>query len=85
MSVNVYQVTPSSSGFIFRTERKVPKLGVMLVGWGGNNGTTVTAAVLANKLGLTWKNKNGVQVKTSFGFKRQGFFTHEVVVCVNVE
>ncbi len=23
---------------------------VMLVGWGGNNGTTVTAGVLANKL-----------------------------------
>lgn len=46
----------------FRTERHVPRLGVMLVGWGGNNGTTVTAAVLANKLGLTWRNKTGVKV-----------------------
>ncbi|XP_056598287.1 inositol-3-phosphate synthase 1-A-like [Triplophysa dalaica] len=64
---DTYTVTPSSSGFIFRTERKVPKLGVMLVGWGGNNGTTVTAAVLANKLGLTWKNKNGVQKPNYFG------------------
>lgn len=34
----------------------------MLVGWGGNNGTTVTAAVIANKLGLTWKTKTGTKV-----------------------
>lgn len=59
----VIKVTPSSTEFIFRTERKVPRLGVMLVGWGGNNGTTVTAAVLANKLGLTWKTKTGVKVQ----------------------
>lgn len=34
----------------------------MLVGWGGNNGTTVTAAVLANKLGLSWMTKTGRKV-----------------------
>lgn len=59
----VNKVTPSSTEFTFRTERKEPRLGVMLVGWGGNNGTTVTAAVLANKLGLTWKTKTGVKVQ----------------------
>lgn len=64
--MHVFQVMPSSTEFIFRTEKKVPKLGVMLVGWGGNNGTTVTAAVLANKLGLTWKTKTGVQVISQF-------------------
>ena len=37
----------------------MPKLGVMLVGWGGNNGTTVTAATLANKHGLSWPTKEG--------------------------
>ncbi|XP_016121135.1 inositol-3-phosphate synthase 1-A-like, partial [Sinocyclocheilus grahami] len=58
---DAFTVTPSSTEFIFRTERKVPRLGVMLVGWGGNNGTTVTAAVLANKLGLTWKTKTGLK------------------------
>ena len=31
------------------TERKVPKLGVMLVGLGGNNGSTFVAGILANK------------------------------------
>lgn len=46
----------------FRTDRRVPRLGVMLVGWGGNNGTTVTAAVLANSLGLTWRTKTGLKV-----------------------
>jgi len=34
----------------------------MLVGWGGNNGTTVTAAVLANRLGLSWMTKTGRKV-----------------------
>jgi myo-inositol-1-phosphate synthase len=31
-------VKPVESKMKFRTERKVPKLGVMLVGLGGNNG-----------------------------------------------
>lgn len=55
----------------FRTERRVPRLGVMLVGWGGNNGTTVTAAVLANKLGLTWRTKNGEKVSGGTQFEVQ--------------
>ncbi|XP_041085824.1 inositol-3-phosphate synthase 1-A-like [Polyodon spathula] len=62
-----YKVKPSTTHFTFRTERKVPKLGVMLVGWGGNNGTTVTAAVLANKLGMTWRTKTGIQSANYLG------------------
>ena len=31
---------------------KVTKLGIMLVGWGGNNGTTFTGGLLANKHGI---------------------------------
>ncbi|XP_066508654.1 inositol-3-phosphate synthase 1-A-like [Hoplias malabaricus] len=64
---DTYTVTPCSTEFTFRTERAVPKLGVMLVGWGGNNGSTVTAAVLANKLGLTWRTKNGLKSANYFG------------------
>uniref|UniRef100_A0A8B9H0X5 Inositol-3-phosphate synthase 1 n=1 Tax=Astyanax mexicanus TaxID=7994 RepID=A0A8B9H0X5_ASTMX len=60
-------VTPHTTEFMFRTERAVPKLGVMLVGWGGNNGSTVTAAVLANKLGLTWRTKTGVKTANYYG------------------
>jgi myo-inositol-1-phosphate synthase len=35
--------TPVSVDYTFRTARVVPRTGVMIVGWGGNNGTTVTA------------------------------------------
>jgi len=60
-------VTPKSYQYTFQTERKVPKTGVMLVGWGGNNGTTVTGAMLANKHGLSWKTKEGVKKSNYFG------------------
>lgn len=59
--------TPKETVYTFRTERRAPKVGCMLVGWGGNNGTTVTAAVLANKLGLSWNTKEGVQHANYFG------------------
>ncbi|XP_023282515.1 inositol-3-phosphate synthase 1 [Seriola lalandi dorsalis] len=64
---NKVMVTPHTTEMTFCTERHVPRLGVMLVGWGGNNGTTVTAAVLANKLGLTWMTKTGEKEANYFG------------------
>ncbi|CAH8281909.1 unnamed protein product [Eruca vesicaria subsp. sativa] len=33
----------------FKADTHVPKLGVMLFGWGGNNGSTLTAGVIANR------------------------------------
>lgn len=33
----------------------------MLVGWGGNNGTTITAALIANKHKLTWETTTGIK------------------------
>lgn len=56
------QVHPTSTRFTFRTARQVPRLGVMLVGWGGNNGSTLTAAVLANRLRLSWPTRSGRKV-----------------------
>lgn len=64
---NKVTVTPRTTEMTFRTERRVPRMGVMLVGWGGNNGTTVTAAVLANKLNLTWRTKTGMKKANYFG------------------
>ena len=61
-SKGTYTVRPVATQYTFRTERRVPKVGCMLVGWGGNNGSTITAAVLANKLGLSWDTKLGVKV-----------------------
>jgi myo-inositol-1-phosphate synthase len=59
--------SPTETLYTFRTGRHVPKVGCMMVGWGGNNGTTLTAAVLANKLGLSWRTKDGVQQANYFG------------------
>ncbi|PNF41108.1 Inositol-3-phosphate synthase 1-B [Cryptotermes secundus] len=39
----------------------------MLVGWGGNNGSTVTAALLANKLQLSWETKTGTRKADWYG------------------
>ena len=39
----------------------MPKLGVLLVGWGGNNGSTVTAAIAANRRQLHWETRTGTQ------------------------
>ncbi|XP_068608553.1 inositol-3-phosphate synthase 1-A-like [Brachionichthys hirsutus] len=64
---NDVTVTPCTTEMIFRTERRVPRLGVMLVGLGGNNGSTVVGAVLANKLGLSWRTKTGVKSANYFG------------------
>ena len=39
----------------------------MLVGWGGNNGSTLTASIIANRDSLTWRTKNGIQKSNYFG------------------
>ena len=39
----------------------------MMVGWGGNNGSTLTAALIANKKGLKWNTRTGVQSSNYFG------------------
>lgn len=56
-------------------DQKTPKLGVMLVGWGGNNGTTLTAGILANKKKLTWRTKTGIQKANFFGSLTQSVTT----------
>jgi len=55
------RAVPHTETLKFTTARHVPKLGVMIVGWGGNNGTTVTAGILANRLGISWRTKKGVR------------------------
>jgi len=55
----------------FRTQRVVPKVGIMLVGLGGNNGSTVVGGVIANKLGMTWKTRRGEQAANYFGSMTQ--------------
>ncbi|SPP75670.1 inositol-3-phosphate synthase [Drosophila guanche] len=61
------QVHPQTTALKIRTGRQVPKLGVMLVGWGGNNGSTLTAALEANRRQLKWRKRSGVQQANWFG------------------
>merc|ERR1719410_3355766 len=61
------KVTPTSTKMQFKTERKVGKTGVMLVGLGGNNGCTCVAGAIANKLGITWETKEGPKKANYWG------------------
>jgi len=60
-------VTPVTENFVFKTTKHVPKTGVMLIGWGGNNGSTVTAGVLANKHNIHWNTKEGDNSPNYYG------------------
>ena len=51
-----------------------------MVGLGGNNGTTLTAGLLANKKQLSWRTRQGVQ-KANF----YGSFTQSVVNKIGVK
>lgn len=68
-------VEPVERYYMFKTDKKVPKVGVLLVGIGGNNGTTVTGGILANKHNLSWNNKNGTQYPNYFGSLSQATTT----------
>lgn len=48
----------------------------MLVGLGGNNGSTFTAGILANRKGLSWATKNGTVHSNFFGSFTQSATTH---------
>ena len=62
-----YVASPTETLYDFKVDRKVPKLGVMLVGWGGNNGTTVTAGITANRRRLTWETREGPRAANYYG------------------
>jgi len=60
-------VAPRTTRYSFKTDTHVPKLGLMLVGWGGNNGSTLTAGILANQRNLTWRTKEGEKQSNFWG------------------
>jgi myo-inositol-1-phosphate synthase len=51
------EIIPRKYQYNFRTKRQVQRTGVMLVGWGGNNGSTFTGALIANRDNITWMRK----------------------------
>lgn len=62
-----FEATPKETVYDFKVDRKVPKTGMMLVGWGGNNGTTVTAGIIANRRGLVWETREGPRAANYYG------------------
>lgn len=61
---------------VIQTSRHVPNLGVMLVGLGGNNGSTFVAGILANKKKLSWETKNGKVSANFYGSLTQSATVH---------
>ncbi|GAQ47609.1 myo-inositol-1-phosphate synthase [Aspergillus tubingensis] len=64
---NKLVATPKATNYHFKVDRKVGKVGVMMVGWGGNNGSTVTAGLLANRRGLEWETREGMRASNYYG------------------
>ncbi|KAG9509241.1 Inositol-3-phosphate synthase 1-B [Fragariocoptes setiger] len=64
---NTLKAKPVKTQITFKTQSKAPKTGVMLVGWGGNNGTTLTGAILANKHKMSFETKDGKVEANYFG------------------
>lgn len=62
-----YTAVPHETVYRFKVDRRVPKVGMMLVGWGGNNGTTVTAGILANRRSLVWDTREGRRAANYYG------------------
>ncbi|KAK9450094.1 uncharacterized protein V1518DRAFT_189690 [Limtongia smithiae] len=62
-----YEVTPTKVDYKFKVDMKVPKTGLMLVGLGGNNGSTLTSTIMANRYGISFRTKNGLQKPNYYG------------------
>ncbi|CAF0729936.1 unnamed protein product [Brachionus calyciflorus] len=62
-----FEISSEIKNYKLKTDLKVPKVGLMLVGWGGNNGSTLTASIIANKNKLSWRTKRGIQQANYFG------------------
>jgi len=62
-----FSFIPEETEYVIRTETAVPKVGFMLVGWGGNNGSTLTGGILANRLDIRWRTRDGEQKPNYWG------------------
>ena len=60
-------VTPKEVTYHFKTQRVVPRTGALIVGLGGNNGSTLVAGVMANREGITWRTARGIQRPNYYG------------------
>ncbi|PPQ99366.1 hypothetical protein CVT26_014309 [Gymnopilus dilepis] len=62
-----FLVKPTVQEFEFQTKRAVSKTGLMMIGIGGNNGSTLCATILANRHNIVWRTKEGIQQPNYIG------------------
>ena len=55
----------------FQTSKNIGKVGLMMVGLGGNNGTTILGGIIANREKISWMTKKGVQHSNMLGSMTQ--------------
>lgn len=67
ISGNQFNITPTAKFFEFQTTRKVANTGLMMIGMGGNNGSTLCATIFANKHRIFWHTKDGIQQPNYIG------------------
>ncbi|GMT17023.1 hypothetical protein PFISCL1PPCAC_8320, partial [Pristionchus fissidentatus] len=70
------KVTPQVHDFRFRTNLKPSRTGVMLVGLGGNNGSTALGAIIANRHNMSWRSREGTHTANYFGSVTQAATVH---------
>lgn len=58
---------PLLTRYRFRTDTSVGRVGIMLVGLGGNNGSTTVASIIANRERLSWRTKTGSHAANYLG------------------
>ena len=75
-----YEVTPTKSSVQFKTDTKVPRTGLMMVGLGGNNGCTMTAVVHANRRNIEFQTRRG-PIKSNY----YGSVTQAATVKIGVD
>ena len=61
------KIKVENKNYAFKTQKEVGKVGLLMVGMGGNNGTTILGGLLANKNKVTWNTKNGEQTSNMYG------------------
>lgn len=57
--------------YSFQTSKKIGKVGLLMVGLSGNNGTTIVGGIIANREKLTWNTKKGLQTANMLGSMTQ--------------
>lgn len=72
----VYTVKPQKKQMTFKVNDKTPRMGLMMVGLGGNNGTTLTGGILAHKHNLTWRERSGEKKPDLLGSVTQSTAIH---------